>query len=132
MAKDRFYRSKPHVNVAARFPLGQLGFSAPGVFQISHGQAVTDPRDRQLAAEILGSTSGLPTGKRQHTPYSVTKPQDRLVLDGLRRIGITPHGIQQIGQGQPLTNYEDRERVCAALAKGKGKEVVYYTITLTE
>ena len=53
MAKDKFERTKPHVNVWAMNGLAQLGFSAAGVHQIATGQIITDPEDRKLAAEIL-------------------------------------------------------------------------------
>ena len=64
MAKDRFYRTKPHVNGGGMIQLQQLGFSALGVHQIRHQQVITDPQDRGLVAEILMETvsrRGVPT-----------------------------------------------------------------------
>ena len=53
MAKDQFYRTKPHVNAGALFGLQKLGFSGLGVFQIANAQVVTDPQDRDLVAAVL-------------------------------------------------------------------------------
>jgi hypothetical protein len=60
MAKDRFYRTKPHVNAGALDRLKQLGFSGLGAYQIATGQIITDPHDRQVVAELLcdGTTAG--------------------------------------------------------------------------
>jgi hypothetical protein len=135
MAKDRFYRSKPHVNVRAMLGLQKLGFSGLGVFQIARDHAVTNPSDRKLAAEILeDAASGLPTGKRQHEPFSVTKPQKPLVVHRFSELGFSDEGIQQLALGQAITGSGDQELLCEVLAEvadQKHREVKYYTITLT-
>lgn len=136
MAKDRFYRSKPHVNVGAILGLQKLGFSGMGVFQIARDQAVSNPSDRKLAAEILDdAASGLPTGKRQHKPFSVTRPLKPLVDTELRLLGFSVAGIQQLGLGQAMSSPVDRGLLCEVLADvadQKHREVKYYTITLTD
>ena len=53
MAKERFYRTKPHVNVAAMSALKQLGLSAVGAQQAVLGYLISDPTDRALVGELL-------------------------------------------------------------------------------
>jgi hypothetical protein len=57
VAKDRFYRTKPHVNVATTRWLAQRGISPLGVHQITHGLVVTNPTDRALVAETMAEQS---------------------------------------------------------------------------
>lgn len=52
MAKDRFYPTKPHVNVA-RQRLRQAGMSTTGVEQLLRGNLVSSPNDRALIAQIV-------------------------------------------------------------------------------
>jgi hypothetical protein len=71
MAKDRFYRTKPHVNVATTRWLTQRGISPLGVHQITHGLMVTIPADRVLVAEMVAECSdgtGSPV-RRGAIPY---------------------------------------------------------------
>ncbi len=53
MAKDVFYRSKPHISAASVNRLRDVGFSFSGAWQIANGHVVTNPSDRALIAEVL-------------------------------------------------------------------------------
>ncbi len=57
MAKDRFYRTKPHVNVGTIRRLTQRGISPLGAHQIMHGMVVTNPTDRMRLAETIAETT---------------------------------------------------------------------------
>ena len=57
MAKDRFIRTKPHVNVSTMRWLTQRGFSPLGAHQITRGLTVTNPADRVLVAETMAEQS---------------------------------------------------------------------------
>jgi len=52
MAKEKFDRSKPHVNVASQRLL-QAGLSFAGIEQLLSGQHILNPDDRDLVAEIV-------------------------------------------------------------------------------
>jgi hypothetical protein len=52
VAKEKFDRSKPHVNVA-RLQLIQAGLSFAGIEQLLGGQPILNPDDRDLVAEIV-------------------------------------------------------------------------------
>lgn len=83
MAKDRFYRSKPHVNVGLLRPLVELGFTATGSHQLLFSQPLTGADDQRLLERLVEpqpSASGLPTGKRQHKPVSATRPTAKAEL----------------------------------------------------
>ena len=56
MAKDKFERTKPHVNVTAR-KLIDLGISSTGAYQAARALNVSNPRDRERLAEILAATT---------------------------------------------------------------------------
>jgi len=144
MAKDRFYRTKPHVNGAVIFGLAQLGFSALGARQIEQGQAITDPRDRGLVAEILGGgvrdsasrtniqyyTIGpAPDGAGRSDPDMVilamtyrhsvvlsTIPYlDAAAMIQLKQLGFSAAGTHQIATGQIVTDPQDRGLVAEML-----------------
>jgi hypothetical protein len=57
VAKEKFIRNKPHVNVSVSQWLAGRGFSALGVYQVTRGLVVTSPRDRVLLAELLAGTN---------------------------------------------------------------------------
>lgn len=57
MAKDRFIRSKPHVNVGTIRRLTRRGFTPLGAHQIAHGLVVTNPADRTRLAEMIAQTT---------------------------------------------------------------------------
>jgi len=116
MAKEKFYRMKPHVNAGARMRLAQIGFSAAGVWQITSGQMVTDPQDRNLLAEVLTTleipASGQATGKRQHEPLRFRAYYDSTVF---LKLGFSAFGAQQIALGAMVTDSQDRELVAEIL-----------------
>ena len=132
MAKDRFYRSKPHVNVGAIFGLRKLGLSDLGAIQVANSQPVANPRDRKLAAEVAGdAASGLQTGKRQHKPVSATASQKPLIDNELRLLGFSNKGIQQLTLGLPMTGPNDLGLLCEVLMELAREEYVYFKVTLT-
>jgi len=123
MAKDRFERTKPHVNVWAMDGLAQLGFSAVGVHQIATGQVVTDPADRALTAGILGDAQAHPSSGREQEYYTVTLTNGNVLpAQGLRfltqvdraqlqELGFSVLGAEQIATGQMISDPEDRSLV---------------------
>ncbi len=52
MAKDRFYPSKPHVNVA-RQRLRKVGMSLIGIDQVLNGRPVLQLEDCRLVSQIV-------------------------------------------------------------------------------
>ena len=50
MAKEKFTRTKPHVNVGT---LRNLGFSMTGAMQIANGSPMTLSDDREVLRELL-------------------------------------------------------------------------------
>ena len=113
MAKEKFYRTKPHVNGGA---LAQIGFSALGILQITSGQMVTNPQDRDLAAEVLTTSSnqasGQATGKRQHMPIRFRAYVDSNVF---LKLGFSAAGAHQIAMGAVVTDPQDRGLVAEIL-----------------
>jgi hypothetical protein len=92
MAKDRFYRSKPHVNVGLLPQLDRLGFTSVGSHQLLFSLRVTNPADQRMLdilVEPYHPARLLPTGKRQHKPFTVTKPveQGEVLLSLLSELG---------------------------------------------
>lgn len=116
MAKDKFYRMKPHVYGGARMGLSQIGVSNLGVLQITSGHMVTDPQDRGLMAEVLTTlsnpTSGQATGKRQHMPI---RPRLYFDSNALLKLGFSASGAQQIALGAIVTDPQDRGLVAEIL-----------------
>jgi len=120
MAKERFYRTKPHVNGGAMLGLAQLGFSALGARQIEQGQAITDPRDRSLVAEILGE--GDSASRTEVKYYTVTLTNARVTqylhaaaMIQLKQLGFSAAGIHQIATCQVVTGAQDRDLVAEML-----------------
>jgi len=89
-----------------------------------HGSVTMAGRENQIAVygwthEILSprdAASGLATGKRQHTPLTVTKPIDK----------ATPRLLQAQATNESLTAV-----LRAWQPSRSGKELQYYTISLT-
>ena len=54
MAKEKFERTKPHVNVQS-VRLQQIGISSIGARQALQGQPITDAGDRARVAEVLSA-----------------------------------------------------------------------------
>ena len=146
MAKDVFYRYKPHVNGGAMLGLAQLGFSPLGVRQIEHGQPLTHPQDRGLVAQILSE----PASHSEVKYYTITLNQGRVdsmqgwgrwevnlvamcrldpaAMIRLKQLGLSAVGIHQIAHSHVISDPHDRGLVAEILKE----EVKYYTITLTQ
>ena len=69
MAKDQFYRTKPHVNVRAVSSLQQLGMTPIGARQVLNGQLVSNPGDRELLAEMLATLTNQSGSGGSALPY---------------------------------------------------------------
>ena len=54
MAKEKFTRTKPHVNVGS---LRNLGFSMTGATQIANGSPMTVREDRELLLDLLADAT---------------------------------------------------------------------------
>jgi hypothetical protein len=137
MAKDVFYRTKPHLNGGGMIQHKQLGFSALGVQQITHHQVITDPHDRGLVAEILGEGRIDPKSRSEIKYYTITLTNAHVVpeqgwgrwevnpraipyLDAaamiqLEQLGFSAVGIHQIATGQIVTDPQDRGLVAEML-----------------
>jgi hypothetical protein len=92
MAKEKFCRNKPHVNIGSISTLRRLGLTAAGAQQVLSGRLVTNLDDREIVADLLSTLvdqahpnarlagsggfilgannaqAGQATGKRQHMP----------------------------------------------------------------
>ncbi len=73
MAKDQFYRTKPHVNVRAVSSLQQLGMTPIGARQVLNGQLVSNPGDRELLADMLATLTN-PSGSDGSAALMKLKP----------------------------------------------------------
>jgi hypothetical protein len=133
MAKDQFYRTKPHISVVAINGLRSMGFSGLGVNQIMRAEPLLNPNDRKLAAEILVNAT---SGKRQHKTFTIEKHVDKVkaqllytvghlnggktlpaVMLGWRQLGFSPQAVLHIALGQPVSESADRELLCEVLMR---------------
>ena len=131
MAKEKFYRTKPHVNAGVEMRLAHIGFSAAGVWQITSGQMVTDPQDRKLLVEVLTTlktpASGQATGKRQHKEFEI-RPIDSNVFF---KIGFSAIGARQITLNAMVTDSQDRLLIAEILTEAN-MAVWYQPLVMNE
>ena len=143
MAKDKFERTKPHVNVGATVSkvdefvvkknVKRLGISPYGATQIFSAQIVTSQDDRYLLAQIVVMAVGSQQIHRSlwqaanftfemgglPCDYVVTCEPPKLTQK-FKWLGTSQIGAMQVFSAQVVTSQDDRNRLAQLVAQAVG------------
>jgi hypothetical protein len=146
--KDKFMINKTSTPVPCQ-PSAQtitelqgLGFSIMGARQVANGDILINQKDRDLLAGLFDpktASSGLPSGKRRHKPFTIALDPATAAGSGgggggkstIRDVpsvkynvsksmpGLSAVGILQLAQGLCMTNPQDRLALARIIGERK-------------